>query len=138
MPDALSGNGGMAQALVPNAIIKPTPAGPVTLPLPSLAVMASALKPTMSMKAKDGAMGLALKDTMTPTTNGDQAAIPGAGQMSGTVGMQATIKMGSMVAKSEGRPLAMQMSMTAHNGPSANATPGMVTQVAPTKLKLMG
>ncbi len=124
-------NGGMAMG-TPDVCKTPSPGGPVPIPYPNIAQMATAVG--FSVKVKF-AMGPALNmQSQVPMSQGDEAGTAG-GVVSGMNMGPMSYKKGSSKVMIQGAPGVFQTSITGHNGSNANMPAGQ--QVAPSQTKVM-
>ena len=134
MPGPLTTNaGGMAMAM-PDVCNTPSPAGPIPIPYPNMAQLASADGGTLSIKVKILNKQAATQKTEIPQTQGDEAGTQG-GVASGTSGDVCKYTKGSAKVIIEGNPAVRVLDTTAHNGASANAPAGV--QLAPSQAKVV-
>ncbi|MBI2900520.1 MAG: DUF4150 domain-containing protein [Planctomycetes bacterium] len=119
----------------PDACNTPAPpAPPVPVPYPNIAMPTDAKGATCSKKVKIENMAVCTLTTQIGRSSGDEAGTAG-GVVSGKNMGEMSYMMGSMKVLVEGNPIVMQLSMTAHNGTSANMPMG--TQVAPSQVKVL-
>lgn len=76
------GSGGITVATIPDVCLTPSPAGPVPVPYPNIAMSSALTKGTTSVKA-DGGMMIAVKGSELAMSTGDEAGSNG-GVASGT------------------------------------------------------
>ncbi|MCX7712069.1 MAG: DUF4150 domain-containing protein [Chthoniobacterales bacterium] len=121
---------GICQA-IPDVCKTPTPAGPVPVPYPNIAMLNQCNPSTLAQTVKICGFKAATVLTQTTMSNGDQAGTLG-GVVSNTIMGPCQFKLGSMTVKIEGASAAYQGSIVAHNNVS---TPNMPagTQVAPSQ-----
>jgi len=118
----------------PDTCKTPSPVGPVPIPYPNTAMLMQALPPTCSLKVKIMNQPVITKQSIVPTTMGDEAGVAG-GVVSGIIKGQAQAKTGSAKVKVEGNPIVHQTCLWGHNGTNANAPAGM--QLTPSQAKVL-
>ncbi|MEM9194974.1 MAG: DUF4150 domain-containing protein [Myxococcota bacterium] len=127
----LSTRGGGQLFAFPNVCKTPTPAGPTPLPYPSTGSCTQAKKESKKVSiCNQAALTVASE---IPRTQGDEAGTA-LGVMSNTHMGKAVFKEGSKKIRIEGKPVALGLKPTAHNGSNTNAPMGL--QVSPSQLKV--
>jgi hypothetical protein len=125
--------GGLAQAF-PDVCKTPSPAGPVPVPYPNLAMPTDANAGTCSKKVLVLNKPVCTLMTQISRSMGDEAGTAG-GVVSGKNMGEMSFLKGSSKVIVEGNPVVTQLAQTAHNGVSANAPMG--TQLAPSQAKVL-
>ena len=110
----------------------PSPAGPVPLPYPNIAMCMQASGASTKVKAKGSPV--LTKSSNIPMSTGDEPGVAG-GVISNTFKQKVTYKMGSSKVKAQGKQVVHLTSMTGHNGSNANAPVGL--QVAPSQVQVI-
>lgn len=128
-------NGGGQCFAFPDVCKTPSPAGPVPIPYPNLAMPNQASGSTCSSKVKILNKKVCTTKTEISMSSGDEAGTAG-GVVSSKFKGAAKYKKGSGKVKVEGAPMVHLLSITAMNGGSnANMPPGF--QVAPSQTKVL-
>jgi len=119
----------------PDVCKTPTPAGPVPIPYPNIAMLQQSNPSTLSKSVK--AVGFPVATVMTTIlmSNGDNAGVAG-GVVSNTVMGPCKFKLGSMSVKVEGQRAVYQGSLIGHNNAS-NANMPAGSQVSPSQPMVM-
>ena len=125
--------GGICQAF-PDTCKTPTPAGPVPIPYPNVAMLMQANPATCSLKVKVLNQPVVHKSTMIPMSTGDEAGSAG-GVVSSMIKGPCQFKLSSLKVKVEGQAVIYHTCMTGQNGTNANMPAG--TQVAPSQTKVI-
>lgn len=126
--------GGMNFAF-PDVCNTPTPAGPVPIPYPNMAMLPTANPATACRKIYLSCMPAHNLATQIPMSMGDNAGVVG-GIASGTVMGPSKHLMGSFGVIYEGAPATKMTSPTGQNGMSLNV-PGMTLVPAQFKVMIM-
>lgn len=116
----------------PDVCLTPTPAGPVPIPYPNMAMLPMALPPTTSLKHLISMLPAHNMGTTVPMSNGDNAGVAG-GVASGIMMGPARNTMGSMKVFTGGLPATKWLSPTLQN--MTNCPGGMT--LAPSQCKVM-
>lgn len=123
------------QAVIPgplDACKTPSPAGPVPLPYPNIAMVMQAN--STSAKVKFMNMAAVTTKSEIPMSSGDEPGVAG-GVVSSRFKGPVSFKTGSSSVKIEGEKAVHLTSMTGHNGSNANMPAG--AQVAPSQAKVI-
>lgn len=123
--------GGQCMA-VPDVCKTPSPAGPVPIPYPNIAMVNQASGTTK--KVKVAGKPAVTKKSKISRSSGDEAGSAG-GVVSNVNMNQVTYKKGSSKVKFEGQPVEHLTAMTGHNGSNPNHPAG--AQIAPSQTKLI-
>lgn len=111
-----------------------TPIGTVPIPYPNTAQLMQANPGTCPIKVTAMNQPPITKQTVIPTTAGDEAGASG-GIMSGGIKGQAQPKTASLKVKIEGNPAVFQTCLWGQNGTNANAPAGL--QATPSQTKVL-
>lgn len=131
-----STNGGGQCVSFPDVCKTPSPAGPVPIPYPNIAMLTQADGGSCSAKVKIVGKKTVMKGSEITMSSGDEAGTAGGGVVSNKFKGPAQFKKGSSKVKVEGKELCHHTSMVGQNGGSnANVPPG--TQVAPSQVKVI-
>ncbi len=134
MPASTNG-GGQCMTPGPTDVCKtPSPAGPVPLPYPNIAMLSQADGGTCSDKVKIDGKKTAVKGTKISMSSGDEPGVAG-GVMSSKFKGECELKLGSSSVKAEGKQIAYVGVMASHNGAQANMPAGV--QIAPSQTKVL-
>lgn len=134
MPPASTNGGGQCFAF-PDVCKTPTPAGPVPIPYPNMAMLNQASGGTCSSKVKISGNKAVTQDTEITMSSGDEAGSVG-GVVSNKIKGPAKFTQGSSKVKIEGKGAAYLGAMVAQNdGSNANMPAGH--QVAPSQVKVI-
>jgi hypothetical protein len=134
MPPASTKGGGQCFAF-PDVCKTPTPAGPVPIPYPNIAMLNQASGGTCSSKVKICGDNAVTQDTEITMSSGDEAGSVG-GVVSNKIKGPAKFTQGSSKVKIEGKGAAYLGAMVAQNdGSNANMPAGH--QVAPSQVKVI-
>ena len=126
--------GGMAMAMPDVCQTPAPPAGPVPIPYPNMAQLATADASTCSMKVLVESQPVHHVATEIPMSNGDEPGVNG-GVVSGSqLGVCKRVQASTKVTV-EGNGVVFVGGVTAHNGDTANAPVG--NQVAPSQAKVL-
>jgi hypothetical protein len=120
---------------VPDVCLTPTPAGPVPVPYPNIAMGMTANPVTACQKIYLCAMPAHNLSTQIPMSQGDNAGV-NMGVASGMVMGPSRHLMGSTNVIYEGAPVTKLTSPTGQNGMSLNC-PGMTVAPAQTKVMIL-
>ena len=112
---------GIATAF-PDVCKTPTPAGPIPIPYPNIAMANQASSGTCTKKVKIQNKAAILKGTEIPSSSGDEAGSIG-GVVSSKIKGSCKYKCGSGKVKCEGKAVAYVGCMTGQNGSNAAAGP---------------
>lgn len=123
--------GGQCMAF-PNVCKTPSPAGPVPIPYPSIAMVNRASGTTTKVKVKG--KPVVTKKSKISSSSGDEAGTAG-GVVSSVNMNQVAYKKGSSKVKFEGQPVEHLGAMTGHNGSNPNHPAG--NQIAPSQTDLL-
>ena len=117
----------------PDTCLTPTPVGPIPIPYPNIAMTATSIPPTASIKVLT--VGMPTHNLMTTGTisNGDNAGV-NMGVMSGMVMGPQRHTLGSFKTIVGGSPVTKLTSMTGQNGMSMNI-PGLT--LTPSQVKVL-
>lgn len=138
MMPASTNKGGQCMTPGPTDVCKtPSPAGPVPIPYPNIAMLAQSNSGTCSSRVKFCNGKVVLKKTQITMSSGDEAGTAGGGVKSNMFKGPCKFKKGSSKVKVEGQPVVYVTCLISHNGNNANMPAG--TQIAPsqTKVKVM-
>lgn len=114
---------------MPDVCQTPTPAGPIPLPYPNIALCAQVDASTASANVMFANQKACTTQTEISMSSGDEAGSNG-GVVSGKTKGKMKYLMGSATVKVNGNPCARLMSMTGHNeAPNQNVPSG--SQIAP-------
>ncbi len=116
----------------PDVCLTPTPAGPVPIPYPNLAMLPMALPPTTSLKHFISMMPAHNMGTTIPMSNGDNAGVVG-GVASGMMMGPARNTFGSVKVFTGGMPATKMLSPTMQN--MTNCPCGMT--LVPSQVKVL-
>lgn len=116
----------------PDVCLTPTPAGPIPIPYPNMAMLPMALPPTTSLKHLISMLPAHNMGTTVPMSNGDNAGVAG-GVASGMMMGPARNTMGSVKVFTGGMPATKWLSPALQNG--TNCPTGMT--LAPSQCKVM-
>ena len=130
---ATTTQGGQCMAM-PDVCKTPTPAGPVPIPYPNIAMPMQADVGTCTKKVTIACAPALTLNSQITMTSGDEAGSAG-GVVSGKIKGPAKYSQGSMKVMLEGAPAVYMTSPTQHNGSSANAPTGV--QIAPSQAKVI-
>lgn len=130
-----STNGGGQCFAFPDVCKTPTPAGPVPIPYPNIAMLNQASSGTLSSKVKIVGNKAATKDTEISMSSGDEAGSVG-GVVSNKMKGSAKFKQGSSKVKIEGKGAAYLGAMVGQNDASNSNMPAG-HQVAPSQTKVL-
>jgi hypothetical protein len=119
---------------MPDVCNTSSPAGPIPIPYPNIAMTGDASAFTCSLKVKVMNKNVVTTMTEISRTSGDEAGSSG-GVVSGLNMGPAKFQVGSMKVKVEGNPPAYLTGMVGQNGSSANAPTGV--QTTPTQPKVI-
>ena len=129
-----STNGGGQCACFPDVCKTPSPAGPVPIPYPNIAMLTQAKGGTFSKKVKIVGKKTATQTSEISMSSGDEAGVAG-GVVSQKFKGPAQFKIGSSRVKAEGKGVAYHTAMVGQNGvPNHNMPAGV--QVAPSQMKV--
>jgi len=134
MPPASTNGGGQCFAF-PDVCKTPTPAGPVPIPYPNIAMLNQASGGTVSSKVKIMGKKAATEATEITMSSGDEAGSVG-GVISNKIKGPAKFKQGSSKVKIEGKGAAYLGAMVGQND-SSNSNMPAGHQVAPSQVKVM-
>ncbi len=137
MPGALpisTSEGGMAMAMPDVCNTPAPPAGPVPIPYPNMAQLATADASTCSVKVLVSNQPTHHAATEIPMTSGDEPGVNG-GVVSGTQMDKCTRTLASTKVLIEGNGAVFATGTTAHNGSNANAPAG--AQLVPSQSKVL-
>ncbi len=123
--------GGMSTAM-PDVCKTPSPAGPIPIPYPNIAMVAQGNPSTFSKKVKVVNQPVALKGAKTTMTSGDEAGSAG-GVVSGKIKGEAEFITQSSKVKAEGKNVVYHTCQLLHN---AKNTPPAVQSV-PSQMKVL-
>ncbi len=98
------------------------PAPPIPTPFPNTAMVSNATGTSTKVLFEN--KEAVVETSEIPNSNGDQAGSIG-GVVSGVVANKVVFKLGSSVVKAEGKGIAYQSALTAHNGQNANMPAGL-------------
>ncbi|MSP24431.1 MAG: DUF4150 domain-containing protein [Myxococcales bacterium] len=110
------------------------PAPPIPMPFPNMGQVANATKTSTKVFVENKA--LVVETSEIPSSTGDQAG-SGGGLISGTVGDKIVFRLGSTTVIAEGKGVAYQTGLTAHNGANANMPAGLHDSPSQTKVLVM-
>jgi len=116
---------------VPDVCKTPTPAGPVPIPYPNLAMPSQAITPTLAMTVKLTGFYAATTLTQIAMSSGDEAGAVG-GVVSNMIKGPCQYKLGSQTVKFQGQQAVYLGSLIAHNNTS-NANMPAGSQIAPSQ-----
>jgi len=116
----------------PDVCLTPSPAGPIPIPYPNMAMLPMALPPTTSLKHLISMLPAHNMGTTVPMSNGDNAGVAG-GVASGMMMGPARNTMGSVKVFTGGMPATKWLSPALQN--STNCPAGMT--LAPSQCKVM-
>jgi uncharacterized Zn-binding protein involved in type VI secretion len=134
MPPASTNGNGQCFAF-PDVCKTPTPAGPVPIPYPNIAMLSQASGGTVSSKVKIGGKKAATEGTEITMSSGDEAGSVG-GVVSNKIKGPAKFKQGSSKVKIEGKGAAYLGAMVGqHDSSNCNMPAGH--QVAPSQVKVI-
>lgn len=134
MPFASTNGGGQCFAF-PDVCKTPTPAGPVPIPYPNIAMLTQADGGTVSSKVKIMGKKAATEATEITMSSGDEAGSVG-GVVSNKMKGSAKFKQGSSKVKIEGKGAAYMGAMVGQNDASNSNMPAG-HQVAPSQVKVI-
>jgi uncharacterized Zn-binding protein involved in type VI secretion len=134
MPPASTNGGGQCFAF-PDVCKTPSPAGPIPIPYPNIAMLNQATSGTLSSKVKIVGNKAATKDSEISMSSGDEAGSVG-GVVSNKMKGSAKIKQGSGKVKIEGKGAAYLGVMVGQND-AANSNMPAGHQVAPSQVKVI-
>ncbi len=120
---------------IPDVCNTPTPAGPVPIPYPNMALLEQTILPTAALTVMISGANAVLETTEVMMTDGDDGGTVG-GVMSGTFIGPAQIRLGSVTVMIEGRGAAYLGSLVGQNN-SANSNVPVGTQVAPSQVTVL-
>jgi uncharacterized Zn-binding protein involved in type VI secretion len=129
-----STNGGGQCFAFPDVCKTPTPAGPVPIPYPNIAMLTQASGGTVSSKVKIMGKKAATEATEITMSSGDEAGSVG-GVVSNKIKGPAKFKQGSSKVKIEGKGAAYMGAMVGQNDASNSNMPAG-HQVAPSQTKV--
>lgn len=129
-----STNGGGQCFAFPDVCKTPTPAGPVPIPYPNIAMLTQASGGTVSSKVKIMGKKAATEATEISMSSGDEAGSVG-GVVSNKIKGPAKFKQGSSKVKIEGKGAAYMGAMVGQNDASNSNMPAG-HQVAPSQTKV--
>ncbi len=129
-----STNGGGQCFAFPDVCKTPTPAGPVPIPYPNIAMLTQASGGTVSSKVKIMGKKAATEATEITMSSGDEAGSVG-GVVSNKIKGPAKFKQGSSKVKFEGKGAAYMGAMVGQND-SSNSNMPAGHQVAPSQTKV--
>jgi hypothetical protein len=128
--------GGQCVTPGPTDVCKtPSPAGPVPIPYPNIAMLTNASGSTVSTKVKILNKEVATQKTEISMSTGDEAGSAGGGVISNKIKGEAKYKTGSSKVKAEGQKIVYVTCMVGQNGSNANMPASL--QVAPSQTKVM-
>jgi len=131
-----STNGGGQCMAFPDVCKTPSPAGPIPIPYPNIAMANQAKGDTCSDKVKIDGKKTIVETSEISMSSGDEAGCAGGGVVSSKFKGPAQYKKGSSKVKAEGKGIAYHTAMVGQNGaPSHNIPPGV--QVAPSQTKVI-
>ncbi|MFN0151311.1 MAG: DUF4150 domain-containing protein [bacterium] len=130
-----STNGGGQCLAFPDVCKTPSPAGPIPIPYPNIAMLTQASSGTIAKKVKIDGKKAVMKDSEISMSSGDEAGSAGGGVVSNSIKGPAKFKNGSSKVKVEGKPLVYIGCMAGQNGSNANMPAG--AQVAPSQTKVL-
>ncbi len=119
----------------PDVCKTPTPAGPIPIPYPNIAMANQAKGSTTSKKVKVCNKNMCTTKTEISMSSGDEAGTAGGGVVSSKFKGPALYKKGSTKVKIEGAPAVHLTSMIGMNG-GANANMPAGVQIAPSQMKV--
>ena len=122
---------GLAQAF-PDVCKTPSPAGPLPLPYPNLAQLATA--DGVSLKVLVDNKPVVVEPSVLAMSQGDEAGTAG-GVVSGTSRERVTFKQASSKVSIDGKKAVFATAATAHNGSNPNAPVGL--QSVPSQAKVL-
>jgi len=134
MPPASTNGGGQCFAF-PDVCKTPTPAGPVPIPYPNIAMLNQASGGTCSSKVKIVGNKAVTQDTEITMSSGDEAGSVG-GVVSNKIKGPAKFTQGSGKVKIEGKGAAYLGAMVGQND-SSNSNMPAGHQVAPSQVKVI-
>ena len=124
----------MCMAMPDTCLVPAPPAPPVPTPFPNIAQCTDGNPGTCTLKVKVVSQPALVANSMLMRSSGDEAGVNG-GVMSGMNMGPGTMKKGSTKVSFEGKPVCTLLSVSAQNGPSANAPAGV--QMAPSQPKVL-
>ncbi len=128
--------GGVANGF-PDVCKTPTPAGPVPIPYPNIAMMNQASTGTCTKKVKVVGKPALTAKSKIPMTSGDEAGSAG-GVVSSKIKGEAKFTKTSMKVKMEGSPVAFQTCTIGQNGMPFNVPAGIHSGPSQAKVKVSG
>jgi len=120
---------------MPDVCNTPTPAGPVPIPYPNIAMLAQTVLPTAAMTVMIGGLNAVVETTEIMMSSGDDAGVAG-GVVSGMFIGPAQVTLGSVTVLMAGRGAAYLGSITAHNG-EGDANMPVGAQIAPSQVNVL-
>jgi len=108
------------------------PLPPIPTPFPNTGMVPNAMMTSMKVKLEN--MDTVVETSEIPNSDGDQAGVAG-GVVSGVVAQKVVFRLGSTRVKAEGKGIAYQTALTAHNGPNANVPAGLFA--VPSQVKVL-
>ena len=124
--------GGMSSGF-PDVCKTPSPAGPIPIPYPNMAMMNQASAGTCTKKVKVVNKPALTSKSKVPMTSGDEAGSAG-GVVSSKIKGEAMFIKTSMKVKFEGNPAAFQTCMMGQNGKPFNVPAGIHGAPSQTKV----
>lgn len=118
----------------PDVCKTPSPAGPIPVPYPNIAMLVQAKGGTLAKKVKIMGKKVATEKTEISMSSGNEPGVAG-GVVSSKFKGPAKFTKGSSKVKVEGSPVAHLTSMIGQNG-TANHNNPMGTQVVPSQMKV--
>jgi len=115
----------------PDTCKTPTPAGPVPIPYPNIAMLQQAITPTLAMSVKIAGFYAATVKTQISMSSGDEAGAVG-GVISNMIKGPCQFKLGSNTVKMEGQGAVYIGSLIGHNNTS-NANMPAGAQISPSQ-----
>ncbi|MEE9318978.1 MAG: DUF4150 domain-containing protein [Granulosicoccus sp.] len=128
-------NGAGQSICFPDVCKTPSPAGPVPIPYPNIAMMAQAKGSSLSSKVKIMGKKVATTNTEIVMSTGDEPGVAG-GVVSSKFKGPAKFKKGSSKVKVQGAAMAHLTSTVGQNGVANHNNP-MGVQVVPSQLKVL-
>jgi len=115
MMPALTKGGGQCAAF-PDVCKTPSPAGPVPIPYPNMAMLTQAKGGTLSNKVKIVGQPTYVEGSEISMSSGDEPGSAGGGVVSNKIKGPCQMKMGSSSVKAEGKGISYLAVMVGHNG----------------------
>ena len=126
--------GGQCNAF-PDVCKTPSPAGPVPIPYPNIAMLTNAKGGTCAKKVKIGNKMVITKKTVIKNSTGDEAGTA-KGVVSQKTRGEAKFLRSSAKVKAGGQPVVFQTCNVGQNGNNANIPAGILTTVSQSKVKI--